>query len=233
MSALKGKTIDMDNKAKLVVLEGLDGSGKSTQFEKLSEYLIKKGVKFKPISFPDYDQPSSALVKMYLNGEFSKSAEDVNAYAASSFYAVDRYASYKKFWENDYMDGTFILAARYVTSNCIYQMVKLPERSWDEYLQWLGEYEYGKLGLPEPDMVIFLDMPVEISQKLMSGRYDGDESKKDIHESNVAFLNSCRKAALYTAKKQGWKVLPCSDGENALSINDIHEKLKELVDSIL
>lgn len=225
--------IRMNNKAKLVVLEGLDGSGKSTQFEKLSEYLTEKGVKLKPISFPDYDQPSSALVKMYLNGEFSKSAEDVNAYAASSFYAVDRYASYKKFWEKDYNDGAFILAARYVTSNCIYQMVKLEEDKWNEYLDWLSEYEYAKLGLPEPDMVIFLDMPVEISQKLMSGRYDGDESKKDIHEANVAFLNECRKAALYTAKKQDWKVVRCSDGENPLTIDEITESIKKLIDNIL
>lgn len=223
----------MGDKAKLVVLEGLDGSGKSTQFEKLSEYLKNNGVKQKAISFPDYDQPSSALVKMYLNGEFSKSAKDVNAYAASSFYAVDRYASFKKFWEKDYNDGVFILAARYVTSNCIYQVVKLDESHWDEYLDWLDEYEYGKLGLPKPDMVIFLDMPIEISQKLMSGRYDGDESKKDIHESNVEFLKSCRRAALYTAKKQGWKIIDCSDKGEALSIDEIHNKLKELIDSII
>lgn len=223
----------MDSKSKLVVLEGLDGSGKSTQFEKLSEYLTSKGVKLKAISFPDYDQPSSALVKMYLNGEFSKSAEDVNAYAASSFYAVDRYASYKKFWEKDYAEGAFILAARYVTSNCIYQMVKLDESKWDEYLDWLGEYEYSKLELPEPDLVIFLDMPVEISQKLMSGRYDGDESKKDIHESNVRFLKDCRKAALYTAKKQNWQVVDCSSGDKPLAIDEITEKLKVLIDNIL
>lgn len=223
----------MDSKSKLVVLEGLDGSGKSTQFEKLSEYLTSKGVKLKAISFPDYDQPSSALVKMYLNGEFSESAEDVNAYAASSFYAVDRYASYKKFWEKDYAEGAFILAARYVTSNCIYQMVKLDESKWDEYLDWLGEYEYSKLELPEPDLVIFLDMPVEISQKLMSGRYDGDESKKDIHESNVRFLKDCRKAALYTAKKQNWQVVDCSSGDKPLAIDEITEKLKVLIDNIL
>ena len=223
----------MKNKAKLVVLEGLDGSGKSTQFERLGEYLTAKGVKIKSISFPDYDQPSSALVKMYLSGEFSESAEDVNAYAASSFYAVDRYASYKKFWEKDYAEGAFILAARYATSNCIYQMVKLEEDNWDEYLQWLDEYEYGKLDLPKPDLVIFLDMPVEISQRLMSGRYAGDESKKDIHESNVRFLNDCRKAALYTAQKQGWKVIECSDGENPLTIEKITESLKELIDNIL
>lgn len=222
----------MENKARLVVLEGLDGSGKSTQFERLGEYLSAKGTKLKTISFPDYEQPSSALVKMYLNGEFSKNAEDVNAYAASSFYAVDRYASYKKFWEKDYNDNAFILAARYVTSNCIYQMVKLHADKWDEYIEWLEDYEYCKMGLPRPDMVIFLDMPVEISQKLMSGRYDGDESKKDIHESNVKFLNDCRKAALYTAKKQGWNIINCSDGEKPLSIDEISKKIKELINTL-
>ena len=222
----------MEIKAKLVVLEGLDGSGKSTQFELLKEYLINKGEKIKAISFPDYDQPSSALVKMYLNGEFSKNAQDINAYAASSFYAVDRYASYKKFWEQDYKDGAFILAARYVTSNCIYQMVKLEENKWDEYVEWLEDYEYGRMELPKPDLVIFLDMPIEISQKLMSGRYEGDESKKDIHESNVKFLQSCRKAALYTAQKQGWKIVNCSDGENPLSIEEISEKIINLINEL-
>lgn len=218
---------------RLVVLEGLDGSGKSTQYELLQKFLGENNVDFKAISFPDYDKPSSALVKMYLGGEFSKNAADINAYAASSFYAVDRYASYKLYWEKEYNEGKFILAARYVTSNAIYQMVKLPEDKWDEYLDWLSEYEYEKLQLPKPDKVIFLDMPVEVSQKLLSGRYDGDESKKDIHEVNVDFLNACRKAALFTAKKQGWVVIPCSDGENPFSIESISDTLKGYVKEML
>ena len=218
---------------RLVVLEGLDGSGKSTQYELLQKFLGENNVDFKAISFPDYDKPSSALVKMYLGGEFSKNAADINAYAASSFYAVDRYASYKLYWEKEYNEGKFILAARYVTSNAIYQMVKLPEDKWDEYLDWLSEYEYEKLQLPKPDKVIFLDMPVEVSQKLLSGRYDGDESKKDIHEVNVDFLNACRKAALFTAKKLGWVVIPCSDGENPFSIESISDTLKGYVKEML
>ena len=218
---------------RLVVLEGLDGSGKSTQYELLQKFLGENNVDFKAISFPDYDKPSSALVKMYLGGEFSKNAADINAYAASSFYAVDRYASYKLYWEKEYNEGKFILAARYVTSNAIYQMVKLPEDKWDEYLDWLSEYEYEKLQLPKPDKVIFLDMPVEVSQKLLSGRYDGDESRKDIHEVNVDFLNACRKAALFTAKKQGWVVIPCSDGENPFSIESISDTLKGYVKEML
>ena len=219
----------MSNNAKLVVLEGLDGSGKTTQFEKLSEFLLSSGVKLKSISFPDYNNPSSALVKMYLNGEISENAQDVNAYAASSFYAVDRYVSYKKFWEKDYKEGSFILAARYVTSNCIYQMTKLPEDQWDDYITWLEDYEYNRHGLPKPDKVIFLDMPIEISQKLMSKRYNGDESKKDIHESNVAYLNSCRKAALYSSEKLGWDIVECGKNGKPKTIDEIFESLLEII----
>lgn len=218
---------------KLFVLEGLDGSGKSTQYELLQKILQEKNIDFKAISFPDYEKPSSTLVKMYLDGEFSKNASDINAYAASSFYAVDRYASYKLYWENEYKNDKFILAARYVTSNAIYQMVKLPEEKWDEYLEWLEKYEYQRLELPKPDRVIFLDMPVEVSQKLLSNRYNGDETKKDIHEVNVEFLKACRKAALYTAKKQDWVVVPCSDGEKPLSIDEISKMLKKYVLEIL
>ena len=214
---------------KIAVLEGLDGSGKSTQFEMLDRYLTDKGIKHKSISCPDYDNESSALVKLYLSGKIGSSPSDVNAYAASSFYAVDRYVSYRQFWEKDYKDGAFISAARYVTSNCIYQMTKLPEEKWEEYIEWLEDYEYRKLGLPRPDQVIFLDMPIEISQKLMSGRYNGDEAKKDIHEADVAYLHACRKAALFTAERCGWKLISCSDGDAPRPIDDIFaDIIKEL-----
>lgn len=218
---------------KLFVLEGLDGSGKSTQFELLQQYLNSENVNFKAISFPDYEKPSSALVKMYLNGDFSKNAADINAYAASSFYAVDRYASYKLYWEKNYNDGDLILAARYVTSNAIYQMVKLEKAHWDEYLEWLKEYEYGKLELPAPDRVIFLDMPVEVSQKLLSGRYNGDDSKKDIHEVNVVFLKKCREAALYAADKFGWIVVPCSKNNEPLPIDEIQKTLRNYISELI
>ncbi len=216
---------------RLVVLDGLDGSGKTTQFEITGRELGKSHT-VKAISFPDYENPSSALVKMYLNGEISGSAAGVNAYAASSFYAVDRYASYKMFWEENYKRGELILASRYVSSNAIHQMVKLPEEQWESYLDWLEDYEYGKLGLPKPDMVIFLDMPVEISQKLMSERYHGDESRKDIHESDVEYLRSCRKSALYAAEKRGWKVVPCSKEGEPLPIEDISRNIMELLKQI-
>ncbi|MBR1422378.1 MAG: deoxynucleoside kinase [Ruminococcus sp.] len=218
--------------SRIVVLEGLDGSGKSTQFERLDKYLEDKGIKHKSISFPDYDNESSALVRMYLGGEIGCSPSDVNAYAASSFYAVDRYVSYKQLWEDDYKSGSFISAARYVTSNCIYQMTKLPEEEWENYIKWLEDYEYDKLGLPRPDQVIFLDMPIEISQKLMSGRYNGDETKKDIHEANISYLYACRKAALFTAEKCGWKIIRCSSGDESRPIDDIFEDILSAIGGI-
>lgn len=221
------------SKPVLIVLEGLDGSGKTTQFELLKKYLAQKGASVKAISFPDYDKPSSVLVRMYLGGEFSKNAQDVNAYAASSFYAVDRYASFKLYWEKDYLEGKNILAARYVTSNAIYQMTKLPKENWNEYMEWLADYEYGKLALPKPDLVIFLDMPVEVSQRLMTGRYEGDENKKDIHEANVKFLNNCREAALFAAQKEGWEIIPCSDGESPYPIEKINECIVSAVNKKL
>lgn len=216
----------------LIVIDGLDGSGKSTQFDIIKDKLSQEHT-VKAISFPEYDKPSSALVKMYLSGEISENAADINAYAASSFYAVDRYVSYKKYWEKNYKNGELILASRYVTSNAIHQMSKLPESEWNSYLSWLEDYEYSKFGLPRPNCVIFLDMPIEISQKLMSERYKGDESKKDIHESNIAYLKTCRKTALYAAEKLGWNVIGCSDGEKPLPIDEITQKLIDVINKIL
>ena len=200
---------------KLIIIEGLDGSGKSTQVKLLEDYFTKNSIDYKKIKLPDYDSPSSTLVKMYLGGEFGKS--------------VDRFASYKLDWCRDYENGTVILADRYATSNSIYQMEKLDEAEWDKYLDWSADFEYDKIGIPKPDAVIYLDMPVEISQKLMSARYNGDEGKKDVHEVNVGFLQKCRKSALYTANKQGWRVIPCSDGENPLPINEIHNNIIEII----
>ncbi len=218
---------------KLMVIDGLDGCGKSTQLNLLDEYLHRCGTAYKQISFPDYDQPSSALVKMYLGGELGGSAAAVNAYAASSFYAVDRYASYTRFWREEYENGTPIVAARYVTSNAIHQMTKLPQEEWDAFLDWLEDYEYNKLGLPKPDAVVFLDMPIEVSQRLMEQRYDGDNAKKDIHERDLSYLYRCREAALYAAEKKGWKVLPCSNGNEPLPIESIHQALVAAFEDML
>lgn len=215
---------------RLAVIDGLDGSGKTTQFDRLSEYLDNRGTSYRRICFPDYGEPSSALVKMYLAGEFGGSADAVNAYAASSFYAVDRYASYKRFWEEDYRAGRLILAARYTTSNAIHQMAKLPREEWDGYLAWLEDYEYEKLGLPRPTAVAFLDMPTEVSQRLLSHRYAGDESRKDIHERDLAYLRRCRETALYAAERLGWEVVNCARDGAPLPAEEITAHLIQLIE---
>jgi dTMP kinase len=218
---------------KLIVLDGLDGCGKSTQLEVLCKNLTALNVNHKTVSFPCYDMPTSVFVHKYLNGEFSTTADGVNSYTASSFYAMDRYASYKLGWQKDYQNGTLIVCGRYISSNLIHQMVKLPQEQWDSFAEWLYDYECNKLELPKADLTIFLDMPIEISQKLLSNRYDGNETKKDIHEKDIEYLKACRKSAIYSAKKLGWVVIPCNDGENVRSIEDISKDILNAIKEVL
>lgn len=212
-------------KGRLIVIEGLDGSGKATQAQLLYDRLQKQDAKVKKVSFPDYASSSSSLVKMYLSGEFGNEPNAVNAYAASSFYAVDRYASFKKDWEQFYNEGGVIIADRYTTSNAIHQCSKLSEGQWDSYLEWLFCYEYILLGIPKPDIVIYLNVDTQVSQKLIAGRYQGDESKKDIHERNPEYLESSRTAAVYCSKKMGWKEISCCINGCMKSKEDIYEKI--------
>ncbi len=205
----------------LLTVEGLDGSGKGTQSRLLLESLREKGVPARLVSFPDYDHPSSALVKMYLAGEFGGNPGDVNAYAASSFFAVDRYASYRKYWRDALLSGECVIADRYTTSNMVYQLSKLPRAEWEGFLSWVRDFEYGKLGLPEPDATVYLDMPIEVSQRLLSGRYGGDEAKKDIHESSRAYLETCRGAALFAAGELSWRMISCASGNNPKTVEEI------------
>lgn len=214
-------------KGKLIVIEGLDGSGKSTQIEVLKNKLNGKNVH--QIKLPDYDSPSSSLVKMYLGGDFGKNPEDVNAYAASAFYAVDRFANYKTKWKEYYDNGDIIISDRYTTSNAYHQATKIAEQDRKDFFKWLEDFEYGLIAIPKPDIVIYLDMPVEISQKMMSERYRGDENKKDIHESNVAYLLQCRQAALSAADEMGWKVIKCNDGDKPRTIEDIGNEIYDIV----
>lgn len=212
-------------RGKIIVIEGLDGSGKATQSNLLYEKLLAEGKSVRKVSFPDYESDSSALIKMYLAGEFGKNPGDVNAYAASSFYAVDRFASYKKDWGKFYEDGGIVISDRYTTSNAIHQCVKLPQEQWDSFLNWLFHFEYELLGIPAPDKVIYLQVDPKVSQKLMIGRYRGDESKKDIHESNLDYLNRSRQAAQYCAEKLGWEIIPCVENGVMKPISSIHEEL--------
>lgn len=218
---------------KLIVFEGLDGSGKSTQLENLKQYFDDLSVEFKQIKLPDYEHDSSILVRNYLNGEYGNRPDDVNAYAASSLFAVDRFASFKKFWGNDYNAGKIILADRYTTSNAALQCSKLPKEEWDMYLEWLYDFEFNKIGIPKPDLVLFFDMLPEISQRLLSKRYEGEESKKDIHERDSKYLERCRTASLYSAQKLGWHVIKCYDGQEPKSINEIFETVKQLVGGVI
>lgn len=198
----------------LIVIEGLDGSGKATSASLLKKRLTDEGKETLKISFPDYDSESSALVRMYLSGKFGDKPQDVNAYAASAFYAVDRYASYKSSWGKKLTRGAWVIADRYTTSNAVHQASKLNGSERDAYLDWLYDFEFDKLGLPRPDCVIYLDVPPEISQKLMEGRYNGDNSKKDIHEKDVHYLEKSRAAALYAAKRLGWFIIkPYKNGQ--------------------
>ena len=180
------------NKCKLIVIDGLDGSGKATQTKLLAERLNENG--YVPPRLPG----RSALP---LGGKLGSSPDDVNAYAASSFYAVDRVASYINTWRADLDEYDYIVADRYTTSNIIHQMAKLKENERDSYIEWLFDFEYNRLELPAPDMVIFLDVDPAISQKLIYGRYQGDESKKDIHESDFRYLMRCRESAVYAIER--------------------------------
>lgn len=221
-------------KGKVIVIEGLDGSGKGTQTPLLCEALKKKGRPVEKLSFPCYESDSSALVKMYLSGKFGDHAGAVNAYAASTFYAVDRYASYTTSWKEPYKNGAWFVADRYATSNIIYQMGKLSSiAERDEFIEWSSDFEYKKLEIPKPDLVIFLDMPIEISQKLMESRYHGDTSKKDLHERDIAFLHSCRESALYAAQKCGWRIVACSEGGEPYSIEEIHKNIFGIISEVL
>ena len=217
------------NKCKLIVIDGLDGSGKATQTKLLAERLNENGYKARTISFPDYDSDSSALVKMYLGGKLGSSPDDVNAYAASSFYAVDRVASYINTWRADLDEYDYIVADRYTTSNIIHQMAKLKENERDSYIEWLFDFEYNRLELPAPDMVIFLDVDPAISQRLMLSRYKGDDSKKDIHESNVAYLLRCRTSAMYAIERLGWISVECTEDGEMRSVEEINDSLFELI----
>lgn len=214
---------------KLIVIEGLDGGGKTTQLE-----LIKKVYPdFRYITFPNYSSPSGQIVTSYLKGEYGERDDHISAYTASCFYAVDRYTSYKTDWERDYKGGRTIVSARYVSSNAMYQMTKLPEENWDDYMNWLFDMEYNKFGMPKPYATIFLEMPTEVSRKLLLKRYGGDEKKLDLHESNLEFMNACRKAAGYVAKKENWIVISCSENGEPLPIDVIHKAIIQKIEGLL
>ena len=218
---------------KLIVIEGTDGSGKSTQFRLLSSHLQEDAISFRHIVFPRYDQASSALIRMYLSGAFGTKPTDVSAYAASTFFAVDRYASYKQDWGSWYEQGGLLLSDRYTTSNAVHQASKEPEEKREAFLQWLYDLEYDKLGLPKPDLVIYLDVPTDFTETMMRRREADTNTKADIHEKDTRYLATCRETGRAAAAYYGWQVIPCVRDGAMRSIEDIHQEIYNLVKKCL
>ncbi len=218
---------------KLIVIEGTDGSGKSTQFRLLTQRLENENIAFQKLVFPQYSEPSSALIRMYLGGEFGSKPTDVNAYAASTFYAVDRYASYKKVWGNWYEQGGLVVSDRYTTSNAVHQASKEPAEKQGEFLKWLYELEYDRLGLPKPDLIIYLDVPTDFTEQMMRRREADTNTTADIHEQDLDYLATCRRTGRAAAEYYGWTVIQCVRDGRMRSIEDIHEEIYRHVAAIV
>lgn len=218
---------------KLIAIDGVDASGKQTHTELLEKYLRKNGIKVRRLSFPMYDSPSSAPVKMYLSGELGKNAEDVDAYCASTLFAADRFVTYRADWHRDYDDPNIVIIAdRYVSSNMIHQAGKISDNAQkDKFLEWLYDFEFGLYKLPEPDATLFLDMPPEYGKILMQGRDNkfSGEKMPDIHERDFSYLEKSYENARYVAEKFGWTHILCvKDGK----IRSIEEIQRDIIESI-
>ena len=221
---------------KIIVVEGVDSSGKATQSKLLTERLENEKNKVISVEFPNYKSDSSSVVKMYLNGDFGTDPNSVSPYAASSFFAVDRYASVCGEWKEYFADGNIIIADRYTTSNMVHQASKISDEAEKvKFLDWLYDLEYNKLELPKPDLVIFLDMPVENARQLMKDRANkiNNSSVKDIHESNDAYLQQSYDNACFVAEKYGWKRIKCAIDGKVRAIDDIAEEIYNAVKEIL
>ena len=215
--------------AKLIVLEGLDGSGKGTQTEILAKTLRAEGRSVRVIDFPMYDRDSSHFVRLYLSGGLGEDPADTNAYAASMFFASDRYISYRTDWEKDYRaPDTVVIANRYTTAHAYHQLAKMDRTKWDPFLDWLWDFEYRRLEIPAPDQVLFLDVPQSLSDANVRKRSGETGQSLDIHEKDHAYLAACRNAALYAADKCGWTVIPCAstDGKTQKSREEIAEEIR-------
>ena len=221
------------NKGKLIVLEGIDGSGKATQSALLEQKLKAEGKEVMHISFPDYDSDSSALVKMYLAGQFGKDPGDVNPYAASLFYAVDRFASYRTKWKDFYEKGGIVIADRYTTSNMVHQMTKYEEeKERKDFLSWLEKTEYEELELPRPDLVILLDIPLSISENLVKERAK-QGGTMDIHEQHLDYLKKCHDAYQELVTMYGWQKIACAKDGSLRSMEDIAAEVEKAVEAII
>ena len=210
---------------KLIVFEGIDGSGKSTQFDLLCDSFTAEGRDFIRIRFPRYNNPSSALIRMYLGGGFGDSTDAVNAYAASSFFAVDRFASFAQDWRKQYESGSLILTDRYTTSNAIHQGAKLDPQRREHFFNWLYEYEFSLLGLPAPDMVLYMDIDANQAARRLKRRQAETGTAGDIHEKDPGYLESCSQSGRQAAIHFGWHSVNCFAGELERSEEDIHREI--------
>ncbi|MCX7714346.1 MAG: thymidylate kinase [Clostridia bacterium] len=213
---------------KLIAIDGVDASGKQTHTQMLYDRFVSDGIPVRKLSFPMYEKPSSSLVKQYLSGAFGKNPEDVNAYAASTFFAADRFATYRTDWGKDYQSGTLILADRYVASNMIHQAGKITDiNEKNRFLDWIYDLEYNIYGLPKPDVQIFLDMPVQYSLKLMQDRINkiNGSVKKDIHENDASYLSLSYENAIYVSEKYAWNRVNCIKDNKVRSLEDIQDEI--------
>ena len=220
-------------KGKLIVFEGTDGSGKATQTKLLVQALERQGLAVRQLTFPRYDQDSSMLVRMYLGGAFGADPSAGTPYAASTFYAVDRYASYVQDWGRWYEAGGLVVTDRYTTSNAVHQAGKLPDGECQSYLRWLFHFEYDLMGLPRPDLVIYLDLPAELSAALRRQREQSTGATADIHEADEAYLRRCRENALRVVTFDGWRRIDCSRNGNLRTPEDIHREVWDLAAPLL
>ena len=221
---------------KLFVIDGTDGSGKQTQLQKLKERFEREGVNFKDVSFPNYESESSSLVKMYLNGDFGSNAQEISPYIASTFYAADRYATFKTKYEEYYNNGGIILADRYTTANMVHQAGKIKDdKEREKFLDWLWDFEFNLYGLPVPTQVFFLNMPIEYSEKLMQNRANKitHEEKKDIHERDKEHLKDSYNEACKLVQKYNWFEIKCVKDGNIRTIDDIHEEIYKEIQKYL
>ena len=222
--------------SKLIVIEGVDSSGKATQSKLLYEALSVMGIEVSSVEFPNYASESSSVVKMYLGGDFGSDPSAVNAYAASIFFAVDRFASVKAVWKDKFASGGVVIADRYTTSNMVHQASKIDDlEKKSEFLDWLYDLEYNKMELPEPDLVIFLDMPVKYAQMLMANRANKitNSDVKDIHESNEEYLTMAYNNACFVAEKYNWTRISCVKDGNVRPIEDIAAEILSYAEKII
>lgn len=218
---------------RLIVFEGTDGSGKATQTKLLCARLERENIPFREIDFPRYGNPFAEPARLYLEGALGKHPGDVNAFAASTLYAVDRYASYRQDWGAFYEAGGLVIADRYTTSNAVHQASKLPPEKRREFLDWLFDFEYGRLGLPRPDLVLYLDLPVELTERMLRQREQETGTQADIHEQDEAYLRQCRAGAAETVRACGWTVIRCDRGGAPRSREEIHGEVWERVRTLL